>query len=164
MALVQWIRNHPLALAGVLVAAFGVWLAADATREETPQPPFQPPEVFTTSRALPADPTKTQRTRDLLRPGVVTADLIPRLHPGMARVEVEELIGPPPAGLVQPVANVDGKLIYRASYFANLDAKPDAPSGSATPAPTPRSVIAIEFDASRPGHPLLKVHLPDPMS
>jgi hypothetical protein len=145
------IRNHPLHMALALAMAFGVWVAYDASSPRS-TPPHDNPIIAEVSMAAPpvVEPAK--------HPGIVTADLIPKLQPGMARVAVEELIGQPPAGLVHPVAMVDGKFIYRASYLANLD------SGPPMSAPAPRSIIALEYDAGRPGHPLLKVHIPDPMS
>lgn len=166
MKALQFIRNHPIILGSVLAAAFATWIAFDSSSEPqtfTPLPTGLPQQSSVTGpRILPEDPTGiAQRTRDPLRPGVVTAELIMRLHPGMPRVDVEELIGLPPAGLVQPVASIDGKLTYRASYLANLDSMRESQPGAA---PVPRSIIAIEFDASRPGHPLVKVHIPDPMS
>jgi len=163
MTSLNGIRNHPLALAGVLLAAFGAWVAFDAAgRPRHGDGPLDAPQVGMPSVAELKPPVMNDAfqspVRDPYRPGVVTADLIPRLHPGMARAAVEELIGVPPASLVHPVAVVDGKFIYRASYLANLDS-----SGDRAISPVPRSLIAIEFDAGSPGHPLLKVHI-DPMS
>ena len=166
MSVLNTIRNHPLRLALLLVLAFGAWVAYDSSSSK----PYRQTEPFDT---LPAEPPgvvvsmpasklyfqqNAGQARDGSRPGVVTADLIPRLQPGMARVAVEELIGQPPASLVHPVSVVDGKFIYRATYLANLD------SGPPMSAPAARSIIALEYDAGRPGHPLLKVHIPDPMS
>lgn len=162
MSPISMIRNHPLILGGVLVAGFATWLAIDSLPSQPgPVKPFtgQLTTVGTIStQGLPDDPGLMAH-----RPGVVTTAQIARLHPGMPRVDVEELIGLPPAGLVQPVAAAEGKLTYRASYLANLDSMQESQPGSGNPV-IPRSIIAIEFDASRPGHPLVKVHLPDPMS
>lgn len=162
MNLLTAIRNHPLSLAAGLLLAFGGWVAFDAAgRSRAPDEPLNAPPVNVPS-AMALKPPHLDDTvqiapaRDPFRPGVVTADLIPRLQPGMARAAVEELIGVPPAALVHPVSIVDGKFIYRASYLANLE------SGADQFSPVPRSIIAIEFDAGSPGHPLLKV-LTDPM-
>jgi len=155
------LRDHPLILAGVLFAA---WFAYDAT-STPPEVHNGGPESVPGGKRL-AEPTVAVLeepvfgtvARDPFKPGVVTQEQISRLTPGMARVEVEGVIGVPPAGLVHPVSNVDGRFVYRASYLANLDPRREASI------PAPRSIIAIEFDASRPGHPLVKVHIPDPMS
>lgn len=167
MKALQFVRNHPIVLGSVLAGLFACWVAFEDTgapQNFTPLPTGLPQQSSVSGpRVLPEDPTGTSRSRDPFRPGVVTAELITRLHPGMTRVDVEELIGLPPAGLVQPVSSADGKLTYRASYLANLDSlresQPQNPGN-----PVPRSIIAIEFDASRPGHPLVKIHIPDPMS
>ncbi|MFO0805620.1 MAG: hypothetical protein U0791_21165 [Gemmataceae bacterium] len=155
MTLLNVLRNHPVALAGVLFAAFAAWVASDfAGRAVPPAPPADALQVVEI-QAPPSDDLQLPAQR----PGVVTADLLTRLQPGMARAAVEQLIGLPPAGLVHPVAVVDGRFVYRASYLANLE------SGFGRNAsPAARSLIAIEFDAGSPGHPLLKVHVPDPMS
>jgi hypothetical protein len=160
MTLLNVLRNHPVALAGVLLAAFAAWVAADSAGRPAPVSDLQAPPVDT-PRVVELQPPSPDDFRITLapRPGVVTADLITRLHPGMARAAVEELIGHPPAALVHPVAVVDGRFIYRASYLANLESGFDRNAS-----PAARSLIAIEFDAGSPGHPLLKVHIPDPMS
>jgi hypothetical protein len=158
MSILNAIRNHPLHLALALVVGFAAWVAHDAYPDVRKYEPGDgpPPPNFTAVSVQPSDQMLNVQPRDPSKPGVVTADLIPRLVPGMARVAVEELIGQPPASLVHPVAMVDGKFIYRASYLANLDAKSAAPAA--------RSIIALEYDAGVPGHPLLRVHIPDPMS
>jgi hypothetical protein len=83
----------------------------------------------------------------------------------MYRADVEGLIGLPPADLVYPVSEVDGRLTYRMTYLANLD--PMGPPNTVRPItgrpPTPaipKSLISLEFDASLPGHPLIRVHIP----
>ncbi|MDB5307410.1 MAG: hypothetical protein JWO38_1612 [Gemmataceae bacterium] len=164
----RWIQNHPLILLAVAVVGFGSWLIYSTVSETGSNPHIKtedsPPHRALT-RTLPM-PTADGpgHTPPPLRPGVVTAEMVHRLQPGMTRVDVEELIGPPPAAMVLPVSTVDGRLTYRANYLANLGPIPTPPPGAVPPAPVPRSMISLEFDASRPGHPLLKVHLPDPMS
>ncbi len=171
----QFLRNHPVALAVVLGVGFAAWLAFDAVRQpngsttqlSTSDSSIPNPEGMEVRarRLLPLDPMDpSTQVRNAIHPGVVTSDLLPRLQPGMARVEVEGLIGTPPAQLVYPVSNVDGRLIYRASYLANFEPPPPAPVGVPLPVPPVRTMIGLEFDAERPGHPLIKVHVPDPMS
>ncbi|HEY3789114.1 MAG TPA: hypothetical protein VGL71_09675 [Urbifossiella sp.] len=166
----RFLRDYPMAIAVVLVLGFAAWLAYDACKPPNYSPPPLAIGPNTTQvhspRPLPENPAlKLARSPDPSRPGLVTADLITRLHPGMARVEVEELIGTPPAELVHPVANVNGRFTYRASYLANLEKSHTTPGpGAISAAPPPRSMIGVEYDASRPGHPLVKVHIPDPMS
>jgi hypothetical protein len=159
------LRNHPVILGSILLVAFAGWLAHDAMpREQASLPSDEPqPRLVQVPKRLPQPPFPLP-LRDPSRPSVVTPDMITQLQPGMARVEVEELIGLPPAGLVHPVSNVEGRLTYRASYLANLEPSRALPPGAAPLNPAPRSLIGLEYDASRTGHPLLKVHIPDPMS
>ena len=102
MTLLNVIRNHPVALATVLLGAFGAWVAIDSSGRSKPPtedldaPPVNAPMV---AELKPPANDGIQFSRDPSRPGVVTADLIPQLQVGMARAAVEELIGLPPAGL-----------------------------------------------------------------
>jgi len=167
MKLLRFVQNHPIVLGSILLLGFGAWLSYDALRQREPAAIPLPPENsqpdahrFVQKRL----PEPLVPFRDPSRPSVVTADLITQLQPGMTRVEVEELIGLPPAQLVHPVSKVDGRLTYRASYLANLEPPRGQPAGAAPLIPAARSMIALEYDATRPGHPLLKVYVPDPMS
>ena len=88
----------------------------------------------------------------------------------MTRVEIEELIGPPSVDHVQAVTISDGQMRYRTAYEIDdlgppMTVRPFASHRrSRTPAPqTPRSMIALEFDASQPGHPLIEIVYPDPL-
>lgn len=163
MNLVNTVRNHPLRLAVGLALAFASWVAYDASNgvrvpQNTPVgPPLDVPHVAELKPPMMQDASQVASTRAPFHPGVVTADQLPRLQLGMARAAVEELIGRPSAGLVHPVAVVEGKFVYRASYLANLDSGAD-------PTAPPRSMIGLDYDAGRPGHPLLRIHIPDPMS
>jgi hypothetical protein len=94
---------------------------------------------------------------DLREPGVITAEVVSRLQPGMPRAEVEGIVGLPPADLVQPITANNGRFTYTTSYLANLEPTAHPLVG---PRPIPRTLIGLEFDATRPGHPLVKIHLP----
>lgn len=156
------VRNHPVVLLGVIAVGFGTWVASDATAPRNPGPlpeAFAPREpLVMRAVAPPPVPPGTDVPAVAASTRVVTASMVPRLHPGMSRVEVEGLIGPPEAGMIHPVRNVNGRLTYRATYPAEL-AGP-VPAG----APVSRSLIGLEFDASAPGHPLVQVHLTAPTS
>lgn len=155
----HYLRKHLAIVAAAFALGIAAWLAYESLRaDDGPDAEFAAP--IKPIRSLPPSPPPPTSVSREVRPGVVTADLLPRLQPGMARVEVEELIGAPPAQFVFPVTNVDGRFIYRASYLANLDPMPTStPRG-----PIPRSTISLDFDASRTGHPLVKVHVADNMS
>lgn len=166
MRLVRAVRNRPvllLAAAAVGFAAWVVWDAVTPRQEGTALRPDRPwgDEAPNPAALLGPIVPGPRQVRNLPRPGVVTADLIPRLLPGMTRTAVEDLIGPPPDDQLRPVTNVDGRLTYRATYPANLGPAMPLPPGTTAPGPM---TIGLEFDATRPGHPLVKVHIPDPMS
>lgn len=161
---VRFLRNNPILLLVVLVVGFTAWVVSDTTEPAPSAPSPLPPLEFVSSPDAPAiEPAKPDD-----RPGVITADVVPQLKPGMTRTDVEGLIGPPPAELVHPVEEVDGRLTYRATYLANLDPLPPNTvrpiPGRRSQPPAPKGLISLEFDASLPGHPLLRVHLPVPKS
>jgi hypothetical protein len=91
----------------------------------------------------------------------------------MSRIEVEGLIGPPTADQVLPLMVADGRVTYQTAYPVDLDPTPlrtIRPFGRRLPPVTalddedPRAnLIALEFDASLPGHPLVTVHYLDPL-
>jgi hypothetical protein len=94
---------------------------------------------------------------------------ISKLKPGMSRAEVESVIGPPLANGVQPVTQTDGRLTYWGSYTL-LRPDPAAPDHSdAGPKKAPeknmasKPQISIQYDASKPGHPLLDIRYQDPL-
>ena len=152
------IRNYPVLLLVVAAVGFGCWVASAMRDQSVANPRLvgEAPEIRPIGpRILPEDPTIP---REQSRPGVITADMVTRLQIGMARVDIEEIVGHPPATMVHPVANIDGRFTYRATYPANLDVTPV--SGRV---PVPKTNIGLEYDASRSGHPLVRVHIPDPM-
>jgi hypothetical protein len=161
MQLPHVLRNNPLVLLGVVVLGLGSWFVADAVGLFQPDPlePIPLPQQGPVAVQAAAPPVATDETP----PGVVTAEVVPHLQPGMSRASVEEIIGVPPADLVHPVAEVEGRFTYRATYLANLD--PPEPNtvrpvaGRPVIRPIPKSLISLEFDASAPGHPLLRVHV-----
>lgn len=67
-------------------------------------------------------------------------DILSRLKPGMLRVDVEALLGPPSS--VESVHSANGKLIYRATFTRDRVRPPLPP-------------LLLEFDATQTGHPLL---------
>lgn len=172
----RFLRDNPLLLLGVAVIGFGAWVIGDQlvpkADDRSPIAMQSPPIVvhnskmsaFEASGEVPAATAEAPRS-----PGLVTSDLVPQLRPGMSRSEVEALIGPPPANLVTPVTESNGRMTYHAAYLANLDAPASKPSDNlgrrTVPGPQPvvKSMISLEFDASRPGHPLVRVQYADPL-
>ena len=162
MRVLNPIRRNPLVGLAFLVVAIGGWAIAD---HFTPAPPAiipPPPQNSLMMVELPFGSSPSGQA--------VTLDMLPKLRPGMTRVEVEDLIGPPPADGVQPVTMTDDGLRYRASY----DLADPSPLATIRPIRRPRippppqengfvDRVAFVFDASKPGHPLIEVIYLDPL-
>jgi hypothetical protein len=167
MRLLRFLRDNPLILLGVAVAAFAGWVLSNYSGPRADQPTSRSHnlDLGTMSVEVPIPPPPPPDRPQ--GPSVVTPEQVPQLKPGMTRSEVEAIIGPPPAGLVSPVSESEGRMTYTAAYLANLDPGPTPvrgpmPVGRRLPPPPnsiPKSMIALEFDASKPGHPLLNVHI-----
>src|SRR5205807_6792791 len=119
---------------GVAAAAFIGWVVSDYSNPRTdPQPRIVNPEAARLSVA--DSDIQSDRLKVPQGPSVVTSDQVPQLKPGMTRSEVEAIIGLPPADMVSPVTEVDGRMTYKAAYLANLDPGPAPIRG---PVPVPR--------------------------
>lgn len=162
----RFLRDNPLILLGVAVAAFAGWVLSDYSkaRPDSQTSRAQNPEAIGMISVEAPPPVPDNRPPG---PSVVTSEQVPQLKPGMTRSEVEAIIGQPPADLVSPVSEVEGRMTYTAAYLANLDPGPapirgPMPGRRVPPPPAssiPKSMIALEFDASKPGHPLVNVHI-----
>jgi hypothetical protein len=172
MQLLRFLRRHPIALLAVITVAFVTWIWWDAL----------PKQVDPTA----ADGPPTGAARRLPRPALIdVADdlslpsdagpMLAKLKPGMPRAEVEKLVGPP-AHNVSPATIVDGRVTYHTAYEADFGPAPTvrpihpgprlptpaAPQAAARE-PAGRMLVTLEFDATKPGHPLVEVHYADPL-
>jgi hypothetical protein len=167
MRLSQWLRDNPGVIVACLITGLGVWVLSGTARREREVAgpivyvPVPIPEA--TPAAHETDPVSIARP--------VPVGVLPQLRVGMSRIEVEGLIGPPPADQVLPIAVVDGRATYQTAYPVDLDPAPVMtvrPFGRRLPppprpAPSPTNLVSLEFDASLPGHPLVNVHYLDPL-
>jgi hypothetical protein len=169
MQALQRIRNNPIAVLGLLAVAFFVWILSDYRASQVPQPEFKTVVASDTpltnrKKLLPPPPAS------VTQPQPVSIELLPKLKPGMPRSEVEKLLGPPAPDSLQPVTQANGRFTYCSAYEL-LDLEPPMtirPIRPKTPqhAPKqgePKALVTIEYDASKPGHPLIEVHYPDPL-
>lgn len=127
-----------LALTAAAVAVGGVvwWTMA---RRERPPAPVQSP---LTSPQVSPEVARLQAVGDALR----------TIRIGMPRVDVERQLGSPAPKHTFPLIRVGDKLVYRTAYQALVrEPLPLAPEA--------RGFIeaVLEYDASRPGHPLLRL-------
>jgi hypothetical protein len=164
MNLHRWLRDHPVALLVVAVAGFGVWVVSDLTRPPAPPTPATVDEVRQMTVSLPVTPAPVRGS------SAVPRDKIAILKPGMSRVVVEDIIGAPQPDQLGPIlVQEDGRVTYQTTYPIDLDAvnlntvKPIRRRPLPLPPPgQPRidPLLTLEFDASQPGHPLLRVQCP----
>src|SRR5262245_30781829 len=122
MRVLDPIRKNPVAALCVVVAGVGGWIAAgllgpagaEAPRAFTP-PPGGPPQAIAVADATLGPGEFLPERLGVTRP--VPVGLIPKLKPGMTRVEVELVLGPPHSDLLPPVFVSDmGRVTYRTSY------------------------------------------------
>lgn len=154
MRLLEPVRQYPVALLAVVALAFVSWVWWDALPAAAPQVPHMPPEMsrFDVSIA----PSES----------AAFATVLPKLKPGMTRAEVEHLAGAPEN--IHPATVTGDRVTYHTAYEADFGAPPTVrpirpmPKPPADPS-APRAIVTLEFDATRPGHPLLNVHYPDPL-
>ena len=80
-------------------------------------------------------------------------------------------MGVPAAQDILPATVADGRVTYHTAYEADFAPVPTVRPikfplprpPAATRDPVGRTVVTLEYDASKPGHPLLGVHYPDPL-
>ena len=173
MRVLRKIRENPVFVLFIALSALITWVAIDLIKPPAPREAVMAPgqnEADVTQQRYSAM-TDEGPTQGVV-PGnpAVSVSLLPRLRPGMTRVEVEGLLGPPTADRVQPVTLADGRLRYRTTYElddlgAPMTVRPIRPRRPLPlpPSTEPRSQIALEFDASQPGHPLVEILYPDPL-
>jgi hypothetical protein len=170
MRLLRAIRENPRTVLGVAVAVLISWIVADLSKAKGPLPPpnsaLRGAELPELVQPIPAQALMPTAHGTL----AVSVAVLPKLRPGMTRVEVEDLLGPPTADRVEPVTIANGRMRYRTTYeLDDLDPpmtiRPIQFGARILPPPPrhPRSLVALEFDASQPGHPLVEVLYPDPL-
>lgn len=139
---------YPVHWCAVLLAlsatAFGVWTWQSGARERTPR-------AVQNSGVRKAGPQFQATDADVL-PGRSLADL----RPGMPRTEVEQLLGGP-TPKIQPAVVHNARVTYCVTYPVTL--VPPAGPGQATGSPT--AFVTLEFDATKPGHPLIGTRGPE---
>jgi hypothetical protein len=164
------IRPSPALLLTVGAVGLGFWVAYDLLVPPVPRQQF--PDVLQSQGPHPFAPTPPAAIEQLVtgRPPP-SATVLPRLKPGMTRVDVENLLGPPGSDDISPVATIEGRTTYRMSYELS-DLPPPATvrpiHAGRNHLPSPelriyRSFVALEFDATLPGHPLVHIHYLDPL-
>lgn len=174
MRVFRVLRRHPLAVLGALALGFVAWLWRDAFGPGG----WREPEVVnfvivSGPPQLPPPPLGPVQPLEAARPDPRgTAQVLSKLKPGMTRAEVEGLVGTPAPDHIHPATAADGQVTYSTSYEADLGPAPTVrPIRTHRPAPAaatePKSlrlwVVTLQFDATKPGHPLVGIFYPDPL-
>ena len=116
----MWLAAIAVILA-IATAIVVIRLSSDRAEQRPPAPPAVPPSSSRES---------TMKAEDVLA----------KLKPGMLRVDVESMLGPPTS--VDSIMTLNGRLSYRATFNRNQLRPPLPP-------------LVLEFDATQSGHPLL---------
>lgn len=173
MRAVNMIRRNPVTAVCVVLTGVIVWLVAGFVLS---LPTVGGPAAGVPPRMLPLPtegpvpvvmeaplPPEEERARSIA--------LLPKIRPGMTRVEVEGILGPPAADAIHPVTVTGDQARYRAAYDL-ADPEPPATVRPIRPfrlpshfreAPAPGVRVALEYDATKPGHPLIEVFYLDPL-
>jgi hypothetical protein len=174
MRFLRLIRRHPLALLGAIAVAFVVWLWRDALPTRQADLTEAETHVPRSPRRVLPPPAEHGVVSDLLPPSDAAPKLA-KLKPGMSRAEVEQLVGPPAAHHVSPATVADGRVTYHTAYEADFGPPPtvrpiqtharlpDRRPVPREPELAGRTLVTLEFDATKPGHPLVGIHYPDPL-
>jgi hypothetical protein len=171
MQVLRYIRENPVVLLCVLLTGMIAWVAVDLARP-APKKSRLPDSAFADlpEQTNEPDAIRAEVRRPIRGQVPVSVEVLPMLKRGMTRVEVESLIGAPAADHVHPVTASEGRMTYRIAYeFDDIGPpstiRPAVVPSRFLPARTsePGTMIALEFDATRPGHPLVEVLYPDPL-
>lgn len=186
MRVLHFIRNNPVTISCVVLVGLNVWVALQllevGTRPLEPRVGNVPQHLqVANEKAKPAfmfhsDAVAPEMIADMPliesprpRIAVVSAAALPKLKPGMTRAEVEGMLGAPPADQIHAITVNAERITYRTTYELSESELPMTvrPIQSRTRVPArpadPLSFVALEFDASLPGHPLVGVLYPDPL-
>ena len=176
MGLLNSIKKNPVWVLCFAVLLLIGWVAVDLAKTDTKKPSAG---LSSPSNELPV-PGRTVEAAILgddvpvvLPPGnsVVSSTVLPQLKPGMKRVEVERVLGPPTPDQIHPVTLNNGRMTYSTAYEFD-DLGPPMTIRPITsrlltlpppPARPARSHIAFVFDATATGHPLIAIQFSDPL-
>ena len=134
----DFVAQRPLLVLGLVAAGFLAWVVADTVRP--PEKSNPPPAAI-----------EAPMTADMKRMHSIGTALH-ALQPGMLRAEVEQQLGPPAPRDIRPIERANGRVVYRTHYPAYLELPL-----MLSPHVRGYCEAVLEYDASSPGHPLLRV-------
>jgi len=164
MKTLQGIRNYPIVVLTVMATALFTWIFLETQSKRNPDSAKPIPD--SRLRKLEIHPPEPPRLLVQIRP--VPVEILSKVKPGMTRVEVERLIGPPNPDQIQAVTETNGRLTYSTAYELEeskvpMTIRPIQPKSARIPKNTveSKSQLTLVFDATKPGHPLIEVLYPD---
>jgi hypothetical protein len=181
---IKFIRENPITVMSVAVLALIGWVAVDLAKTG---PKKQTAELSTSADDESSNPGDDfPLPRHFAKPAidlsddapmalapensVVSSAILPRVKPGMTRVEVERFLGPPTPDQIHPVTLNNGRMTYSTAYELDdigppMTIRPIHSRVRKFPQPPrqPRSLIAFVFDATAQGHPLVDILYADPL-
>jgi len=170
------IRENPITVLSVAVLALIGWVAVDLAKtgpkKQTAELSVPADELYVQRRPAEAALDNPDDAPVALAPEntVVSSAVLPRLKPGMKRVEVERFLGPPTPDQIHPVTLNNGRMTYSTAYEFDdigppMTIRPIHSRVRKFPEPPrqTRALIAFVFDATVPGHPLVDILFSDPL-
>jgi hypothetical protein len=166
MKTLQGIGNYPIIVLTAMSAVLFGWIFLESQTPSKSRLNTGDPIPNSKVRKLELHPSEPPRLPVQVRP--VAAEILSKVKPGMTRVEVERLIGLPSPDQIQAVTETNGRLTYRTAYELEevnlpMTIRPIQPKSARAPKnmTESKSHLTLEYDATRPGHPLIEVHYPD---
>lgn len=140
------LMNVPFLVLGSATLAFGGWIAYEAV-----SPTAQPPQIATSAVG----------TGDSEPHGPPIESVLMCIHPGCSRFHAEEQLSRVFTVQSDPVDLSAGVPVMRSRYLVSLNRPiphlmPRVPPPMFKPGPF---LLTLEFDGSRPGHPLVRAEL-----
>jgi hypothetical protein len=162
MRFLELVRRYPVALLAVVALAFVSWVWWDALPGDS-----QPALQHADSKHLTSAEGLAVALDDTFLPpaGAPLVKVLPMLKPGMTRAEVERLVGAP-TGDIYPATVAGDRVTYHIEYGSDFDAEFGAARTVRPIRPMPKPAggsVTLEYDATRPGHPLVAIHYTDPL-
>jgi hypothetical protein len=166
MGLLDFVRRSPVTVLGAFCVALGVWVWCDSAPNHQPRVVGAQPSEPDSAQVCPNAGLDDERPfcggEERAKPNPQnTTQILSKLKPGMLRTEVEALAGVPATQNIHPATITDGQVRYQVTYEADFQPVPLVRVLSASRPrsvegdPKPRILVTLEYDATKPGHPLL---------
>ena len=168
MRVLQCIRSNPIVVLTVMFAGLVGWIALDYLLVPTTDRDLAAPIAKSKHRKF--LPSPLEQPKFPIATHTVSVEILPKVKPGMTRVEVEQLLGPPNPDQIHAVTESNGRLTYTTAYELEemrvpMTIRPIRQKSARDPnkLDEPKTHVTLEYDASKPGHPLIELLYTDPL-